>query len=174
MHIANDRFLQQLTKMEKSHLATCEACRDEHQKILLLCESAQYVELISPPNELWQTIKPRLVKERKPPSKWKKYTFSAAATVLFASIGWMMWSQFTLKQQLEHVLVSNMLLEEKIQLQQQATYRRASLIEKLEVLEVELRNATDTEAKVKILMERKQIIQQHILGNEEVNNEISI
>ncbi|WP_286234396.1 hypothetical protein [Thalassotalea sediminis] len=175
MHIANDRFLQQLTKMEKSHLATCESCRDEHQKILLLCESAQYVELILPPNDLWQTIQPKLEKEERNVGPWKKLMFSAAATILFASIGWMMWSQFTLKQQLEHVLISNMLLEEKIQLQQQVTYRRASLIGTLQALDIKLMNAENTEDKLKILTERKQVIQQHIVsGNKEEGNEISI
>ncbi|GLX78873.1 hypothetical protein tinsulaeT_22130 [Thalassotalea insulae] len=172
MHINSDRLKESLTELELRHIEQCTQCATERTKLMALTVSAKHIEIMQPPAAVWQDIS-RNVKAKKY-SMFRRFLYSSAASVFFAAVTWLMWSNYNLQQQIEDVLLVNMMLEDKVNFEQRITFRQAALVEQLRNLDGELYQATTTKEKLDILQKRKELIQQHLLSTGEDENEFSI
>ncbi len=172
MHINSDRLIESLTELELRHIEQCTQCATERAKLMALTVSAKHMEVMTPPAAVWQDLS-RDVKAKKH-SMFRRFFYSSAASIFFAAVGWLMWSNYNLQQQIEDVLLVNMMLEDKVNFEQRITFRQATLVEQLRSLDVELYQATSTQEKLDILQKRKELIQQHLLSMGEDSNEFSI
>lgn len=174
MHINSDRLIESLTEVELMHINNCTQCASERKKLMALKVSANQLDVIHPPQEAWETIKARLPIQKKAVSHFKRYVFSSAASLFFVAVGWLVWSNYSLQHQLQEVLLVNMMLEDKVNMNQQVTFQQATLVEALRKLDSELYQAHSTKQKLMLLQKRRELIQQHLAKPQGNNDEFSI
>ena len=112
MHINSDRITELLTAVECLHIENCTQCKVERQKLMALKVSVNQLELIQPPEHIWQNIKHQHVIKQKQPNNIKPFLFACAASMFFVSAVWLMWSNYHLQGQLKEILLVNAMLEQ--------------------------------------------------------------
>lgn len=85
-----------------------------------------------------------------------------------------MWSNYHLQSQLQEVLMVNMLLEDKLNFERDATFKQASLVAALQALDIDLYKATSMKEKLTILQQRRELIQRHLSQQSRDEHEFSI
>lgn len=174
MHITSERLSESLTQVELLHIKSCTQCKIERQKLIALKLSANQISLVVPPVAAWENIQNKLPVPTPQSNPLMRFVYASAASVFMMAVGWLMWSNYTLQQQMEEILLVNMILEDKINIEQKVTFQQASLVELLQELDSELYQATTTKEKLAILQKRRQLIQQHLASKIEDEHEFSI
>lgn len=174
MHINSDRLIESLTEVELMHINNCTQCASERKKLMALKVSANQLDVIHPPKEVWNELKSHLPIPHKQTSHIKQIMLSTAVSLFFVAVGWLVWSNYSLQHQLQEVLLVNMLLEDKVNMNQQVTFQQATLVEALRELDSKLYQAHSTKQKLMILQKRRELIQQHLAKPQGNSDEFSI
>lgn len=174
MHINSDRLTESLTQIELLHIESCTQCKIERQKLIALTVSANQMVTVQPPNDVWQELEKRLPRNKNKASQFKQFIFASAASLFFIAVTWLVWSNYSLQNQLQEILLVNMMLEDKVNISQQVTFQQATLVARLRELDHELFQAHSTKEKLKILQKRRALIQQHLVEPQGKNDEFSI
>ena len=174
MHINSDRLTENLTDIELLHIESCTQCKIERQKLIGLTVSANQIRTMQPPSDVWLALNKQLPKNKHKASQLKQFILASAASLFFVAVGWLVWSNYSLQNQLQEILLVNMMLEDKVNISQQVTFQQATLVARLRELDHELFQAHSTEQKLKILQKRRALIQQHLVEPQGKNDEFSI
>jgi len=158
MHINNERLTDSLTHDELLHIESCIECEIERQKLVVLKQSANKMDLIQPPVMAWTNIKSRQTVNNKKVGKFKHFIYATAASVFCISIAWLMWSNYSLQQQLQRVLLVNQSLESQLVQESIPTFQQTQLLSKIHLIDLKLMKAMTTEEKLLILNERQQLM----------------
>jgi len=162
MHINSDRLIELLTEVELLHIENCSMCRSEREKLMALKIAANQLTLIQPPEQTWDALQSNYSSPVSKKTHVKQWLFSSAASMFFVAVGWLMWSNSQLQNQLEEILLVNMMLEDKINYGQKATYQQATFVKALRELDLTLYQAKTTEEKINVLLKKRVTIQQHL------------
>jgi hypothetical protein len=177
MHINSDRLTELLTEVECLHIENCTQCKVERQKLMALKVSVNQLDLIQPPEQVWQDIKYRHSMNQKNTQKKsfhiKPYVFASAASIFFVSAMWLMWSNYHLQGQLKEILLVNAMLEQEIVTQSKPTFKQAIFVDQLRSLDSKLFDANTNETKLSLLEKRQLIIKQYIKSIGEDNHAYS-
>lgn len=178
MHINSDRVKESLTAIELKHIERCTQCHLERQKLMALTLSAKNMPNIEPPEQVWQRLRQRpnynINHKRRSAKPIKQSLLSVAASMFFVAVGWLAWSNYSLQNQLEDVLLVNMMLESEISFGSNISYQQATLIDALRKLDLDLYNAKNNQEKLTVLKKRREMILQHLSAPKGDNNEFSI
>lgn len=174
MHITSERLTESLTQVELLHIESCTQCKVERQKLIALKVSANQMNLVAPPSAAWENIQVKLPSKPQQSNKLMRFVYASAASIFMISLGWLMWSNYSLQQQMEEILLVNMILEDKINIEQNFTFQQARLVESLQELDMALYQATTTKEKLAVLQKRRQLIQQHLSREVKDEHEFSI
>jgi len=174
--------------MDNNEKSTFDFCRniDEKEVENYLCKQAKIeLELVNqllPPPIIWQEIENEITvlesKEcvktldaNKSPAIW---ALSMVASVSLVCMSWLMWSNYSLQQQLEQVLFVNQTLE--IQLVQGSipTFHQTQLLSKIHLIDLQLMKAITAENKLSILQQRQKLMAEMVKTSKGNDYEYSI
>lgn len=166
MHLNNERLLasltlkQQLNEEELHHLNTCPDCLTEHEKLRSLKISAEHYQLMTPPTQVWQGLKANLPKVNKRNTNAKTFATSLAASLFLTATCWLMWSNYTLQNQLEQVLIVPSAVEMQLVNNDILTFQQTQLLSRIHLLDLQLMKMTTLQNKLALLQQRKKLITQ--------------
>jgi len=142
MHITSDRLTQELSKIELLHIQSCTQCKTERKKLMALKVSANQMDLMTPPPEAWQNLAMVLPQSQSKTNRFKQFIYASAASIFMVSIGWLMWSNYSLQQQFEAVLSANKLLETQLLVESIGRKNNIEIYSQVLSIEEELSSAT--------------------------------
>ncbi|WP_206483175.1 hypothetical protein [Thalassotalea sp. G2M2-11] len=172
MHITSDRLTESLSDIELLHIQSCTQCKIERQKLMALKVSANQMSLMSPSDEVWQQLAKQLPVKKKKSFSIKSFTYASAASLMMLSIGWLMWSQHQLQQELEAVLVLNNKLEEQLYKADVPAYNQVLIMHDLSEINSRLVGTKSTKEKIEILDRRSKLIQQYFAQLEQEKDDL--
>ncbi len=172
MHIDKNNLGGQLTTVEQAHLEQCQFCQFEHEALNVLRQSAKELELVPPPEGLWQKISEKNVVKRKSPNLAPFY-FKIAASIIFSVVGYLGFGQYHISQQLEQVLMANQILELQLEYQQSLSIQQVRVLYHVSDIASQLENAKTKKEKLRLLQLRKELMNDLLLNKDSIN-EISI
>lgn len=172
MHIDSERLAESLTPVELKHIEQCTECANERAKLIALKISANKMELVKPPAEAWKEI--TLVREShvQAQPQIKQIIVGFAASFFFVAIGWLMWTNYALQNQLQEVLMANQILE--FELKQRPNAYNSSLLMQVSEVEASLSELPDTKEQLKLLQARQRLLEQIVERQKEEKYEFSI
>lgn len=174
MHISSDRIANLLTNAELLHIERCSQCQNDREKLLSLKQSANHIELLTPDKEVWQVIKSQHLDKTKHSSKLKQFIYASVASLFFVSVGWLVWNNYSLQQELEQVLLVNQSLEGQLIQVNTPTYHQTQLLSKLRFIDLQLMEAITTAEKLSLLQQRKKLMEEMVVDSQRDNYEYSI
>lgn len=180
MHLNNERLLaslilkQQLNEEELHHLNTCPDCLTEHEKLRSLKISAEHYQVMTPPTQVWQGLKANLPKVNKRKASAKTFATSLAASLFLTATAWLMWSNYTLQQQLEQVLIVPSAVELQLVNNNIPTFQQTQLLSRIHLLDLQLMKTTAPQNKLALLQQRKRLIRQMLKTKQGKSYEYSI
>ncbi len=174
MHINSDRLIEPLTRVELLHIENCTQCKIEREKLIALKISANQFALEQPPAVAWHNIQTKLSEKQQRRPTFKQFIYASAASIFMLSVGWLMWNSYNLQQQLEEVLLVNMMLEDKLNVEQKVTFRQATLVTGLQKLDLALYQAKTTKEKLIVLEKRRELINKYLTKPKRNEHEFSI
>jgi len=157
MHINENHLGQPLSLIEQQHLLNCSRCNEQHKNLSLLKQHAHNIELLTPPPQVWFSIKNRQTVNPTTP-QWRYRIAGFAASTILAMFGYLMFNNYQLQQQVEQVVQINQSLE--IQLMQNTipTFQQAKMLSNVRNIEYALIQAQDPKEKIRLLKQRQKII----------------
>ena len=171
MHINLRQHNDAYTAAELVHIQQCSQCQEDVSTLEKLQQSAELVPEIVPEALNWQAIKQRTINKQTTSTKPKsifnrpfifQQLIGVAASTFFIAVGWLVWNNHQLQNQLEQMLVINSALEEKMFSQIEVSFQQVTLIEKLRDIDSELLQAQTNVEKVTVLQKRQAILKSHI------------
>lgn len=172
MHINSDRLIESLTEVELMHINNCTQCAMERQKLVALKISANQINVDKPPNLAWENIAKSLPVDKKKNNRIKELIYAFAASLFMVSVGWLMWSNHSLQNQLQQVLIANQVLE--LQLKQEANIQQPSLLLEVKAVESNLYHSNNTHHQLQLLKARQRLLQQIVERQAGEQHEFSI
>lgn len=140
------------------------------------------VNQLTPPEDIWHELAkeistndaqiiPFLQKNNVKKGIWAMAT---AASLFMASFGWLMWSNYSLQQQLVEVLLINQTLESQLVQDATPTFYQAQLLSKVRIVELALMSATSSKEKLSLLKKRQNLITEMVKNSQGKDYEYSI
>jgi len=167
MHINLRQHADEYSVVESLHINQCEQCQTDIKTLDQLHQSAKEMPVIEP-NELnWQSIKLRTENKKiiKLPQKNKinrpfiyQNLSALAASTFFIAVGWLVWNNHQLQNQLEQVLLTNQQLELKLVSPTTNTYQQVFFVKKINELDQKLQNVSSLEQQVTLLEKRTVLV----------------
>jgi len=155
-----------LNAADKEHVKEVTDNEDEQSKMLALTQASKTFEP-SVPNEInWLKVQRRIQEIIVVPHPVKKRTvvpfyikiFAVAASTIFLAMGWLVFSNYQLHNQLEKVLLTNQQLESKLINPKVTSYEQVFFVQKLNDLDKQLQNISSLDKKVTLLQKRSALI----------------
>lgn len=183
MHINLQKNENEYTEAELLHIQQCDQCQDDIHSLEQLKKSAKVIKIMVPEELNWQAIKQRTTKIEQVmvQPKYKstrsllfQQVMGIAASTFFIAVGWLVWNNNQLQNQLEQVLMVNQSLELQLFENASPTFYQASVLNKVRSIEIQLTQSEDVKEKVVLLNKRKSLIQEIITIQKENDDAISI
>jgi hypothetical protein len=155
-----------LTAADEDHVREITDNEDERAKMSALIQSSK-MSALSVPNEInWLKIQGRIQPIIADPHPVKEPTvvpfyiksFAVAASTIFLAMGWLVFSNYQLHNQLEQVLLTNQQLESKLINPKITTYEQVFFVQKLNDIDKKLQNISSLDQKVTLLQKRSVLI----------------
>jgi hypothetical protein len=171
MHINLRQHNDAYSAAELVHIQQCNQCQEDLSTFKKLQAAAKKMPEIVPEVLNWQAIKQRTINIEQTAIKAKPklnrtYLFQqfirVAASTFFIAVGWLVWNNHQLQNQLEQMLVINSVLEEQVITQIEVSFQQVALIETLRDIDSELLQAQTKIEKVAVLQKRQVILKNHI------------
>lgn len=171
-----------LTKTDKKHINQMVCDKEEQAIMSALTESSKILDF-SEPNEInWleiqRKIKPIIVTNtvNKKPKIVPFYInfFALVASTICIAMGWLVWSNNQLQNQLEQVLLTNQQLELKLVSPIINTYEQVFFVNKLNDLDQKLQHVNSLQQKVMLLQKRSALVLELYKTQQGVSNVFSI
>lgn len=171
-----------LTKTDKKHINQMVCDKEEQAIMSALTESSKVIDF-SGPNEInWLEIQRKIqpiiitdvsVKKSKIVPFYINF-FAVAASTIFVAMGWLVWSNHQLHNQLEQVLLTNQQLEMKIINPEINSYEQVYFVKKLNDLDQKLQHVNSLQQKVMLLQKRSALVLELYKTQQGVSNVFSI
>ena len=183
MHINLQKNQADYTEKERLHLQQCYQCQEDIKSLEELNMSAKTIPLIIPEELNWQAIKRSLssneqIAEQPNIRTTRSFLFQQimgiAASTFFVAVGWLVWNNYQLQNQLEQVLMVNQSLELQLFENSSPTFHQASVLNKVRNIELQLSKSKKVEEKLILLNKRKSLIQEIVNTQKENDDAISI
>jgi hypothetical protein len=153
---------------EKSRLTTASRPDDvsfteiDNELIQKLREEHCDEPLTIPPESVWMQIKSTRTDNVSKIKRTKYqigYVSRIAASVFFISVGWLVWSNYQLKAELNDALQVNRMLEIQLTQENTATFQQTQLLSEIRLIELRLGEAKTLHEKLSLLREREKVMQ---------------
>jgi len=174
MHVNSERFTQNLTPEELSHIESCDQCKDELFKLTALKQSAESLQLLQPPQHIEFAVVDRVIKSKRNKRKAPYILIATAASMFCVAVGWLVWNNFYLQYKLEQVLLVNQQLESQLMQSSSPIYNQIELLVRVRQIELKIREAETSSEKIGLLQERKKIMTEMVENTKGQDYEYSI
>ena len=137
---------------------------------------------LTPPEDIWSEIIKQLSdnnvdtksfqqKQLLKKGMWGMAT--AASLIMITSVG-LLWSNYSLQNQLEQVLLVNQTIENQLVQESMPTFHQAQLLSKIRSIDLQLITASTAKEKLKILKQRQQLMAEMVRNSKGKEYEYSI
>ena len=137
---------------------------------------------LTPPEDIWSEITKQLSdnnvdtksfqqKQLLKKGMWAMAT--AASLIMITSVG-LLWSNYSLQNQLEQVLLVNQTIENQLVQESMPTFHQAQLLSKIRSIDLQLITASTAKEKLKILKQRQQLMAEMVRNSKGKEYEYSI
>jgi hypothetical protein len=171
-----------LTKADEKHISQMVCDKEEQTIMSALTESSKVIDFSGPNEFNWLEIQRKIKPIIVTPTSAKKLNFvpsylnffAVAASTIFVAMGWLVWSNHQLHNQLEQVLLTNQQLELKLVSPVINTYEQVFFVKKLNDLDQKLQHVNSLEQKVMLLQKRSALVLELYKTQQGVSNVFSI
>ena len=142
----------------------------EQQKLEILSQSIQHVELMSPPDEVWRQLETSIANRQNRRSPFFLWFGGMAASLVLCFLTFITYQNVSIQRELEDLRLSNQLLEYELNNIQQDREVTSEMLRQILFTEQQMQYASDKKELLKLLKHR-QVAMKAILEIEQMEKE---